>query len=111
MLRTIFGKKEESDNPAEMASTITAKEFKDAVDRYPAVLKGLSKPRMYLSVAHRVLCDCVKSLLTRLIAKEGHLTLEELDSFRYNGAPMAYSKKTGRTIESKDIQKLVEWKM
>lgn len=110
MLRTIFGKKDESDNAAEMASTITAKEFKDAVDRYPAVLEGLSKPRMYLPVTHRVLCH-FKKPLTRSIAKEGHLTLEELDSFRYNGAPMAYSKKTGRTIESKDIQKLVEWKM
>jgi len=53
----------------------------------------------------------LKSLLTRLIAKEGHLTLEELDSFRYNGAPMAYSKKTGRVMELKDVQKLVEWKM
>jgi hypothetical protein len=65
MLRTIFGKKDESDNPAEMASTITAKEFKDAVDRYPALLKGLSKPRMSLSVPRRAFCDFVEPLLTR----------------------------------------------
>jgi hypothetical protein len=111
MLRTLFGKKDESENLAAMASTITAKEFKDAVDRYPALLKGLSKPGVYISFNRRVVWDISKSLLTRLTAKEGHLTLEELDSFRYNGAPMAYSKKTGRVMELKDVQKLVEWKM
>jgi hypothetical protein len=50
-------------------------------------------------------------LLTRKTAKKGQLTLEELDDFRYNGAPMAYSLKTGRTMESQDVQKLVEWKL
>jgi hypothetical protein len=50
-------------------------------------------------------------LLTCSIAKEGQLSLEELDSFRYTGAPMAYSSKTGRTMDSKDLQKLVEWKL
>ena len=50
-------------------------------------------------------------MFTCLIAKEGQLSLEELDDFRYNGAPMAYSLKTGRTMESSDVAKLVEWKM
>jgi hypothetical protein len=57
MLRTIFGKKDESENLAAMATSITAKEFKDAVDRYPALLKSLSKPGMYLSYARCVICE------------------------------------------------------
>jgi hypothetical protein len=45
MLRGIFGRKE-SDKVPEMAETIDAKTFKDALDRYPALIKSLSKPRM-----------------------------------------------------------------
>ena len=44
-------------------------------------------------------------------AKPGSLTLDELDRFRYVEAPARFSKKTGRTMELVDIQKLVEWKM
>jgi hypothetical protein len=60
--------------------------------------------------------DCInfettEPLLTRFIAKEGQLSLEELDDFRYNGAPAAYSVKTGRIMENSDLQKLVEWKL
>jgi hypothetical protein len=43
MLRSIFGKKEEAGQPT-MASSITITEFKDALNRYPAVLAGLNKP-------------------------------------------------------------------
>ena len=53
MLRTIFGKKE-SNTMAGTAATIDAKSFKDAVDRYPALIKGLSKPRMCLLVSIRI---------------------------------------------------------
>jgi hypothetical protein len=44
MLRTLFGKKDEEENPIKMASTITFAEFKDALSRYPQVLKKISKP-------------------------------------------------------------------
>ena len=110
MLKSIFGKKE-TDSVPEMAATIDAKGFKDAVERYPALIKSIAKPREYSSIGISLVCDFSESLLTRLIAKEGQLSLEELDSFRYNGAPAAYSSKTGRTMDSKDLQKLVEWKL
>jgi hypothetical protein len=45
MLKSIFGKKE-SESVSEMADTIDAKTFKDALERYPALIKNLSKPRM-----------------------------------------------------------------
>jgi hypothetical protein len=110
MLRSIFGKKE-SDTMAEKAATIDAKSFKAALDRYPALIKSITKPRKCHFVFSRLGCGISEPLFTRLIAKEGHLSLEELDDFRYNGAPMAYSLKTGRTMESSDVAKLVEWKM
>jgi hypothetical protein len=110
MLRTIFGKKE-SDTMAAKAATIDAKPFKDALNRYPALIKGLSKPRKCPCPHSRIIGEISENLLTRLIAKAGQLSLEELDDFRYNGAPMAYSLKTGRTMGSEDLQKLVEWKL
>ncbi|KAF4629464.1 hypothetical protein G7Y89_g8682 [Cudoniella acicularis] len=88
MLRTIFGKKEEDKEPQIMASTITTSEFKDALSRYPAVLKTQIKA-----------------------PKPGHLPLEELDKFRYVEAPARFSKKTGRTMTIEDVQKLVDWKL
>jgi hypothetical protein len=56
MLRTFFGKKE-SDNMAEKAATIDAKPFKDALDRYPDLIKGLSKPGMFLFDDGRIVCE------------------------------------------------------
>jgi hypothetical protein len=48
MLRNIiFGKKGEAEHPT-MASSITMAEFKDALNRYPAVLAGLNKPGKFL---------------------------------------------------------------
>jgi hypothetical protein len=44
MLRTFFGKKDEEENSIKMASTITFAEFKEALSRYPQVLKKISKP-------------------------------------------------------------------
>ncbi|KAE8443279.1 hypothetical protein EG329_002067 [Mollisiaceae sp. DMI_Dod_QoI] len=88
MLRTIFGKKEESETTVPMASSITAAEFKDALSRYNTVLKGMNKT-----------------------PKEGQASFEELDKFRYQYAPMNFSKNTGRTMELSDVQKLVEWKV
>jgi hypothetical protein len=55
MLKSIFGKKE-SDTGSEMAGTIDAKAFKDALQRYPALLKSIAKPRMYLFVHIRIVC-------------------------------------------------------
>ena len=110
MLKSLFGKKE-TESASEMAATIDAKAFKDALERYPALIKSIAKPRKYSSVHNSTVCDFLESLLTRLTAKEGQLSLEELDSFRYNGAPAAYSSKTSRTMDSKDLQKLVEWKL
>ena len=54
MLRGIFGRKESNTVP-EMAETIDAKAFKDALDRYPALIKSLSKPRMQLFISDRFL--------------------------------------------------------
>jgi hypothetical protein len=45
-----------------------------------------------------------------LIAK-GETSLGELDQFRYVEAPAQFSKKTGRLMDLKDVQKLLEWKL
>ncbi len=50
-------------------------------------------------------------MLTCLTAKDGQLSLQELDHFRYRAAPSSFSKKTGRVMELSDLQKLVAWKM
>jgi hypothetical protein len=52
MLRTFFGKKDEEENPMKMASTITFAEFKDALSRYPEVLKKISKPGAFSDFAN-----------------------------------------------------------
>jgi hypothetical protein len=50
-------------------------------------------------------------MLFGFVAKNGSLSLEELDKFRYEVAPSSFSKNTGRIIELSDVQKLLEWKM
>jgi len=50
-------------------------------------------------------------VLILIIAKPDTLTLEELDKFRYVEAPASFSKNTGRSMELKDVQKLVDWKL
>lgn len=49
MLRSIFGGKEEdhSGTMATKTSAITAAEFKAALGRYPALIKSMTKERMY----------------------------------------------------------------
>lgn len=42
---------------AEKAATIDAKPFKDALDRYPDLIKGLSKPGMFLFDDGRIVCE------------------------------------------------------
>jgi hypothetical protein len=37
--------------------------------------------------------------------------LDELDTFRYQVAPMNFSKNTGRQLELSDVMKLLDWKM
>jgi hypothetical protein len=45
-------------------------------------------------------------------AKEGSLSLEELDLYRFIEAPSHFSKKTGaQYLELGDLQKLMDWKM
>ena len=53
MLKSIFGKKE-TDSVSEMAATIDAKAFKDALERYPALLKSIAKPRKYSYFRSRI---------------------------------------------------------
>ncbi|KUJ24199.1 uncharacterized protein LY89DRAFT_571761 [Mollisia scopiformis] len=72
-----------------MASSITAAVFKDALSRYGTVLKGMVKTP----------------------AKEGQTSLEELDKFRYQYAPMNFSMNAGKTLDSEALQKLAEWKV
>jgi hypothetical protein len=44
MIKALFGKKDQDDQPSDqnstMASTITISDFKEAISRYPAVLKA-----------------------------------------------------------------------
>jgi len=71
------------------AKSISIGEFKEALGRYPALIKSLTKS-----------------------PKAGVLTLEELDKFRYEEAPGRLSKKAGgKAMELKDVQKLVDWKL
>lgn len=71
------------------ADSITLSEFKEVLDRYPALIRGLSKP-----------------------AGAGGKTLEDLDKFRYIDAPSRFSKNTGDTpMVLADIQMLVDWKL
>ncbi|KAK0117973.1 hypothetical protein ONS95_012284 [Cadophora gregata] len=90
MLRTIFGKKEETvaSSSSTMASSISVDDFKEALGRYPEALKTHGKT-----------------------PKDGSTTLEELDKFRYQTAPMNFSKATGRVMELSDVEKLVQWKI
>ncbi|TVY87344.1 hypothetical protein LAWI1_G004741 [Lachnellula willkommii] len=91
MLRTIFGKKdpeEEQPESTTMASSITISDFKDALSRYPAVLKARNAN-----------------------AKPDATPIEELDKFRYVEAPARFSKNTGATMKLEDIQKLLQWKL
>jgi hypothetical protein len=94
-----------------MAASITQSEFEDALSRYPSLLKALSKPRRYRPFIQYILCNFATTFLTGKTAKEGSLTLEQLDQFRYQQAPMNFSKNTGRTMTLSDVQKLVDWKM
>ncbi|PVH81514.1 hypothetical protein DL98DRAFT_514654 [Cadophora sp. DSE1049] len=71
-----------------MASTISLDEFKEALGRYPEALKTHAKT-----------------------PKDGSITLEELVKFRYQTAPISFSKVTGRTMELSDLEKLVQWKI
>ncbi|KAH7391239.1 hypothetical protein BKA64DRAFT_710149 [Cadophora sp. MPI-SDFR-AT-0126] len=71
-----------------MASTISLDEFKEALGRYPEAVKTHAKT-----------------------PKDASITLEELDKFRYQTAPMSFSKVTGRTMELSDLEKLVQWKI
>ncbi|KAH8648007.1 hypothetical protein BGZ60DRAFT_423407 [Tricladium varicosporioides] len=72
-----------------MADTITISQFKDALSRYPAVLKAHIKPS----------------------SKGDAPSIEELDKFRYVEAPARFSKKTGNNMTIADVQKLVDWKL
>ncbi|PBP25921.1 hypothetical protein BUE80_DR003127 [Diplocarpon rosae] len=87
MYRTIFGQKNEP-NSATMAASISAADFKDALSRYPAVIQTFSKK-----------------------PREGALSLEDLDKFRYQVAPMNFSKNTGQNINLSELIKLVDWKL
>ncbi|RDW72987.1 hypothetical protein BP6252_06894 [Coleophoma cylindrospora] len=69
------------------AADIDAAQFQEALERYPALIKDLTKS-----------------------PKPGSLTLEELDYFRYVEAPTAFSIK-GAKLSLKDLQKLVDWKL
>ncbi len=60
MFRSLLGTKDQHAN--KMASTITQNEFKDALSRYPEVLKGLTRPGKsspfnFCSVRYIYLCD------------------------------------------------------
>jgi hypothetical protein len=46
-----------------------------------------------------------------LIGKEGDVSLQELDQFRFIEAPAQFSKNTGRSMDLSDVQKLLEWKL
>lgn len=45
MLKTVFGKMDEAESQVVMANSITAVEFREALEKYPDVLKSLTKPR------------------------------------------------------------------
>lgn len=71
------------------ANKITLAEFKAKLGKYPDLIKNYNKP-----------------------AKEGQLSLEQLDKFRYIEAPSQFSKKAGgKSMELADIRKLVDWKI
>ncbi|KAG4422403.1 hypothetical protein IFR04_004427 [Cadophora malorum] len=71
-----------------MASTISLDDFRAALGRYPEALKSHAKT-----------------------PKDGSITIEELDKYRYQTAPMNFSKVTGRIMELSDVEKLVQWKI
>ncbi|TVY62816.1 hypothetical protein LSUE1_G007572 [Lachnellula suecica] len=71
-----------------MANTITLSEFRDALKKYPDVLKA-QNPN----------------------PKEGAITIEELDEFRYVDAPTRFSKKAGNAMALDDVKKLLDWKL
>lgn len=90
-----------------MASSITISDFKDALSRYPAVLKAKNANGMPLNYQTKVL----DLELDAFIAKPDATPIEELDKFRYIEAPARFSKNTGATMKLEDIQKLLQWKL
>ncbi|KAG9249336.1 hypothetical protein BJ878DRAFT_450760 [Calycina marina] len=71
------------------ADSITLDVFQDILQKYPDLVKSIAKP-----------------------PKAGHLSLEELDRFRYIDAPSHLSIKTdAKQFALSDIQKLVQWKI
>lgn len=111
MIKALFGKKDQDDQPSDqtsdMASSISISDFKDALSRYPTVLKAQHANRKSLILS----CHSPKKKLTQLSAKPDSTPIEELDKFRYVDAPVRFSKKTGNTMTLEDVQKLVEWKL
>jgi hypothetical protein len=89
--------------------SISLSAFRDALSKYPSIIKTFSKTRKPV-LSSRKLEDATWA--NNAVAKEGSLTLEELDRFRYIDAPSRFSKKAGgKTLELKDVQKLVDWKL
>ncbi|TAQ86385.1 hypothetical protein B7494_g5301 [Chlorociboria aeruginascens] len=79
------------DEETEMATpqTISNAEFKEALGRYPALIKKLEKA-----------------------PKPDVPTLEELDKYRYVDGPAHFSKKSGAVAFGlEEVQKLVDWKL
>ena len=110
MLRTIFGKKDPEDAQTEsttMASSITISDFKDALSRYPVVLKARNANGMISNLQAKV-CDLESDAF---IARPDAIPIEELDRYRYVEAPARFSKNTGATMKLEDVQKLLQWKL
>lgn len=110
MLRTIFGKKENEPDSSTMASagSITDVEFRNALSRYPALIKKFSdngkRPE------HSRIESKIKNTNVS-VETPTNPDLLQLDHFRYTDAPAAFSKQTGRTMKLEDVKMLVAWKL
>ena len=108
--QTIFGMSPAKESNANMSvDNISLATFRDALGKYPSIIKSFSKARKFI-LQSGVLLDA--NWANNVIAKPGSLTLEELDRYRYIDAPSRFSKKAGGKIMNlADVQKLVDWKL
>ncbi|KAH8883878.1 hypothetical protein GQ53DRAFT_771408 [Thozetella sp. PMI_491] len=72
------------------ADSISAAEFQQYLDRYPACIAAISDSKG---------------------ARDGQKTLAELDEYRYGKAISELSGKDSKPIELEDVKTLVEWKL
>lgn len=91
------------------ANKINKDQFETLLSQYPNLIKSTSESKGGKSSLKRL---SILALVTRIIAKDGQKTLQELDDYRYDEALRIFSvAKPQRPMNLDDVKALVEWKL